>query len=637
MMPPDPVQRRLAAIFAADIVGFSRLMGANEEATLARLKALRAEVIDPAIASHHGRIFKTTGDGLLAEFTSVVAAAQCAAKIQIEMATRAAADPPESRIVLRIGINLGDIIIEGDDVYGDGVNIAARLEGICEPSGVAISASAYEQVRDKITYRCVDRGEHAVKNIARPVHVYALDLSGPDSAAAAPGRLSVPKRRAAWWARMAAGIAVLLLAAVAISFFAAPDFSKRVRTSAAALLAGKPPGISDSRAAIAVLPFANQSAGDKRDYFSDGITEDIINALGRFSGVMVIARNAVQEYKGRNASRDEISRELGVRYIVQGSVREADGRLRVAVELSDAASGTLLWSERYDGEGKQVFEIQDRIVKNIVGALAVKLTRLEQQRVFAKPTDSLQAYDLVLRARALISRSERSANREAREMLEQALKLAPKYAEAYVQYAAAELQRSGLGWTENPEAGLKRGEELARQALALEEPGANARAHALLSRVYSANGQFDRSLVEAERAIEQNVSDAFAYALRGEALLWLGRLDESIVASEAAHRFDPRIDPDSGFSLAMAYYLAGRYREALAATDTALARSPDYAYLHAVRAATLGQMGNAEEARKAAEQLLRFDPFFRVEVFGTRFVDAKLKAKAQEGLHKAGL
>lgn len=636
MMPPETVQRRLAAIFAADIVGFSRLMGSDEEATLARLKALRAEVIDPAIASHHGRIFKTTGDGLLAEFTSVVAAVQCAAKIQIDMASRGSVDSPERRIVLRIGINLGDIIIEGDDVYGDGVNIAARLEGICEPGGVAISASAYEQVRDKIAYRCVDRGEHSVKNIARPVHVYALDLSGPGSAAAAPGKLSVPKRGTVR-RRASVVIAALLTVAVAASLFAPPEFAKRLRSSAIALLAGKPTGTSDARAAIAVLPFANQSGGDKRDYFSDGITEDIINALGRFSGVMVIARNAVQEYKSRSASREEISRELGVRYIVQGSVREADGRLRVAVELSDAATGAQLWSERYEGEGKQVFEIQDRIVKNIVGTLAVKLTRLEQQRVFAKPTENLQAYDLVLRARALISRSERSANREAREMIEQALKLAPKYAEAYVQLAAAELQRAGLGWTENPEAAMKRGEELARQALALEEPGANARAHALLARVYSSNGQFDRALAEADRAIEQNDSDAFAYGLRGEALLWLGRLDESIAASEAAHRFDPRIDPDSGFSLAMAYYMAGRYPEALAAADTALARAGDYAYLHAVRAASLGQIGNTEEARKAADQVRRRDPFFRVDLFGTRFVDARLKSKAQEGLRKAGL
>ncbi len=634
-MTPETVKRRLAAILAMDVVGFSRLMGADEEATLARLKALRAEVIDPAIALHHGRIFKTTGDGLLAEFTSVVAAVQCAAKIQIEMASRGAADPPERRIVMRVGINLGDIIIEGDDVYGDGVNIAARLESICEPGGVAISASAYEQVRDKIAYRCVDRGEHAVKNIARPVHVYALDLSGPDSAAAAPGKLSVPKRRIAW-RRASFAFAAILTKAVA-ALLAAPEFAQRVRSSVAALLTGRPAETPESGARIAVLPFANQSGSETRDYFSDGITDDIINALGRFSGVIVIARNAVQQYKGRTAKREEISRELGVRYIVQGSVRQADARLRVAVELSDAEKGTLLWSERFEGEGKQVFEIQDRIVKNIVGALAVRLTRLEQQRVFAKPTENLEAYDLVLRARDLINRGERGANREARAMLEQALKLAPKYAEAYVALAGAEVQRSIRGWIEHPEEGVRRAEYLAKQALALDEPGANARAHGLLARVYSFTAQFDRVLLEADRAIQQNVSDAFAYALRGEALLWLGRLDESIAASEAARRFDPRIEADSGFSLAMAYYASGRYREALAAADTALARAPENGYLHAVRAAALGQMGNVEEARKAADQVRRFDPFFRVELFGTRFVGAELKAKAQEGLRKAGL
>ncbi len=634
-MPTEIVQRRLAAILATDVVGFSRLMGTDEEATLVRLMALRAEAIDPLIVSHHGRIFKTTGDGLLAEFASVVAAVQCAAKMQIAMASLGAVDSPESRIVFRVGVNLGDIIIDGDDVYGDGVNIAARLESICEPGGVAISASAYEQVRDKIGYRCVDRGEHVVKNIARPVHVYALDLSGPGSAAAAPGELSVPQRRFA--RRRAAFTFAAILVAAVTALLASPEFAKRVRSSAVALLTGRPAETPEPRATIAVLPFANQSESEKRDYFSDGITDDIINALGRFSGVMVIARNAVQEYKGRSAKREEISRELGVRYIVQGSVRQADARLRVGVELSDAERGTLLWSERFEGEGKQVFEIQDRIVKNIVGALAVRLTRLEQQRVFAKPTENLEAYDLVLRARELIGRFERGANREARATLERALKLAPKYADAYVALAEAELQRGGRGWIENPEEAISRGEELAKHALTLDEPGANARAHGLLARVYSFTVQFDLALVEADRAIEQNVSDAMAYALRGEVLLWLGRLDESIAASEAARRFDPRIDPDSGFSLAMAYYAAGRYREALAAADTALARAPGYGYLHAVRAAALGQIGNTEEARKAADQLLRRDPFFRVERFGTRFVSAELKAKAQEGLRKAGL
>lgn len=534
----------------------------------------------------------------------------------------------------RIGVHLGDVIEKADGtVYGDGVNIAARLQALAEIGGITISDAVQGAVRGKLSASFVDLGEQQVKNIPYPVRAFALRAAG--SAAAAPAKLSAPRRRAARYAAVVT--AVLLAAAATVLNFAAPEFSKRVRTSAAALLVGKQAGIPDSRAAIAVLPFANQSGGETRDYFSDGITDDIINALGRFSGVMVIARNAVQEYKGRAATREEISRDLGVRYIVQGSVRQADARLRVAVELSDAEKGTLLWSERFEGEGKQVFEIQDRIVKNIVGALAVRLTRLEQQRVFAKPTENLEAYDLVLRARDLINHSERRTNREARALLEQALKLAPEYAEAYVALAEAELQRGARGWMENAEDGVKRGEDLAKKALALDDPGANARAHALLSRVYTFTAQFDRALVEADRAIEQNVSDAYAYALRGEALLWLGRLDESIAASEAARRFDPRINPDSGFSLALAYYTAGQYQEALAAADTALARAPDYSYLHAVRAAAFGQTGNTEEARKAADQLRRLDPFFRVDQFGARFVDAKFKAKAQEGLLKAGL
>lgn len=632
-MTGTELRQRLAAILAADVAGYSRLMAADERATVAALDAARA-VFRTQIESNQGRVIDMAGDSVLAVFETAAGAVSAALAVQQELNASSSAVPEHRRMRFRIGVHMGDVIEKADGtVYGDGVNIAARLEGLAEPGEITISDAVQGAVRGKLRASFVDQGDQQVKNIPYPVRAFAVRTVG--SAAAAPGKLSVSKRPTA--RRAAIVTAVLLVAAATGLNFAAPEFAKRVRASAAALLAGNQAGIPDSRATIAVLPFANQSAGETRDYFSDGITDDIINALGRFSGVMVIARNAVQEYKGRAAKREEISRELGVRYIVQGSVRQADAKLRVAVELSDAEKGTLLWSERFEGEGKQVFEIQDRIVKNIVGALAVRLTRLEQQRVFAKPTENLEAYDLVLRARDLINRSERGANREARAMLEQALKLAPKYAEAYVALAEAELQRSGRGWMENPEDGVNRGEDLAKQALALDEPGANARAHGLLSRVYSFTAQFDRALIEADRAIEQNVSDALAYALRGEALLWLGRLDESIAASEAARRFDPRIGPDSGFSLAMAYYTAGHYREALAAADTALARAPDYAYLHAVRAATLGQMGKAEEASKAADQLRRRDPFFRVELFGTRFVDAGLRTKAQEGLRKAGL
>ena len=538
-------QRRLAAILAADVVGFSRMMGADEDGTLARLKRLREELTDPAIAEFRGRIFKTTGDGFLAEFPSVVDAVQCAAKVQVEMARRnsgAAAGPPERRLVFRMGINLGDVIVEGDDLYGDGVNVAARLEGICDPGGVAIAANAYEQVRTKVKLAFVDRGEHRVKNIARPVRVWALDLR---SHGIAVRRRKLPAARLA-----AAAAALVLLAGAALAYL---QYFQKPKEVAAAT--------------IAVLPFANQSGDAKRDYFSDGVTEDIINALGRFSGVRVSARNAVQAYKGKGAAPEEISRDLGVRYLVQGSVREAGGRLRVAVELSDAMKGTVLWSERYEGEGKQVFDIQDRIVRNVVGALAVKVTSLEQQRAAAKPPESLEAYDLVLRAREQLQHIERAANREARALAAQALRLSPRYAEAHVVAAEGEFQRAVFGFVEDVAGTLARAEEAAKRALAIDDPGANARANAVLGSIYSFTGRFPEALAATDRALALNPSDAWAHGLRADVLLWTGRIEESIAAAETAFRFDPRIRGEIGFDLAFGYYLAGRYHDALAAQE----------------------------------------------------------------------
>lgn len=609
-------QRRLAAILAADIVGFSRMMGADEEGTLARLKALRAGLIDPAIAEFRGRIFKTTGDGLLAEFPSVVDAVQCADRVQREMAAHGAGEGPERRIVFRVGINLGDIIVEGDDIYGDGVNIAARLEGICDPGGVAISASAWEQVRDKLRQlRFVDRGEHSVKNIARPVRVYALDLTAHGIA---PRRKPLLRKGSVF---IALGIALVIAA-----LLGGPRLLEKLRT---------PP--ETPAATIAVLPFANQGGDAAREYFSDGVTEGIINALGRFSAMRVIAHNAVQAYKGRGSAPEEIGRELDVRYLVRGSVRQADGRLRVAVELSDAMKGTLLWSERYEGDGREVFEIQDRIVQSLVGALAVRVTSLEQQRASAKTPGSLEAYDLVLRARALLARHERGANRESRALLAQALELNPGYADAHVTLAEAEYQRSVFGWVEDPAEALRRSEEAARRALQIDDPGANARAHGVLGTIHSFTGKFDTALAEADRAIEINGSDALAHALRGGVLLWMGRIDESIAASQTAQRFNPRLSPDGGgFNLALAYYLAGRYRESVAACERYLTGNTDV-FLHAVRAAALGQLGEGELARRAAGEVRRQDPFFKVELFGRRLLDPGHREKAQEGLRKAGL
>ena len=612
-MQQAATQRRLAAILAADVVGFSRMMGADEEGTLARLKRVREEVTDPAVAEFRGRIFKTTGDGLLAEFPSVVDAVKCAAKVQVEMARRnKEAGPAGQKIVFRVGINLGDVIVEGDDLYGDGVNVAARLEGVCEPGSVALSASGWEQVRGKVPHAFIDRGEFQVKNIARPVRVYGLDLRSHGVAF----RRRIPTRLR----RTLALAALAALASVSVYYFS--------------LFKGQKPVAA---ATIAVLPFANQSGDAKRDYFSDGVTEDIVNALGRFSGVRVASYSAVQGYKCRSPGREEVSRDLGVRYLVQGSVREADGRVRVAVELADAANGAQLWSERYEGSGKQMFEIQDRIVRNVVGALAVKVTALEQQRGAAKPPESLEAYDLVLRARELLNRSDRATNREARALLAQALQVSPDYAEAYAALAHAELGRALFGWIEDPAEAVRRSEEAAARAVASGDTGATARALVVLANLHTFTGNFDAALKEADRALELNPSDAYAYSLRAGVLMWLGRTEEAIAAGETARRFQPRFPSEASFNLSMAYYLGGRYKDALATVNATLRSEPEQVFLQAVRGASAAQLGDAREAREAAEAVRRLDPFFKVESFGNRLVDAGQRAKAQEGLRKAGL
>ena len=628
----EPVQRRLAAILAADAVGFSRLMGADEEGTLGRLKSLRATTFDPAIRRHGGRIFKTTGDGLLAEFPSVVAAVKCAAEVQVALAAAGSEEPAERRLVYRIGVNLGDLMVEGDDIYGDGVNIAARLEGICQPGGVVISASAHEQVRDKTDFCFVDCGEHEVKNIARPVRVYGLDLSAQGVAAKGATRRAKPGRGAKW-----AVIAVAILIAVALAWFGGGGSAQKWRITLVAMLSGKSAPAASARAAIAVLPLVNQSGDAGREYFSDGITEDITNALGRFSGLMVISHNSVQAFKASKALPGDIGRELGVRYIVQGSVRQADGRLRVAVELSDAERGTQLWSERYDGAGEDVFSIQDRIVKNIVGVLAVKITSLEQKRAEAKPAESLEAYDMVLRARERILRTDRAANREARALAAEAARLAPNYAEAHVTLAAAEWQRGELGWIEDADEAVRRSEEHAKRALALDDPGAQARAHGRLGLIYSYRGQFDEALTEVDRAVDLNPNDADAHALRAGALLWQGKIEESLVAYATARQFDPRLSSQTGISMALAYYMAERYQETLTVTNDFISRYPQVAFLRAVRAATFARLDRLDEARAEAAQVRKLNPFFQVEQFGTRFRNPEHQANVQSALRKAGL
>jgi TolB-like protein/Flp pilus assembly protein TadD len=395
---------------------------------------------------------------------------------------------------------------------------------------------------------------------------------------------------------------------------------------------------AESLPVIAVLPLVNASGNPAREFFSDGVTDEIIHALGRYSGLRVISRNSVQQFKQREASARVVSNELGARYVVTGSVREVDGgQVRVAVELSDAQTARVLWSEHFDRGGGEVFAIQDSIVQNIVGALAVKVSGLESDRAASRPPSRREAYDLVLLARAHLAQAERAANRQGRALVAQARELAPDYAMAHVVESELEDQRANLGWIEDPAQGLMLAERAARQALAFNDPGANARAHAQLGRIHAIRGEIALALAESERARELNPSDTFIAEVRADTLLWAGRAHEAVELMESAIRLDPagRRSPVRNIIVG-AYFAAERYPEALAACERALAEHPELPFLHAMRAAILAQAGRLDEARQSMAEARRLQPNFPLAQFGNRFADPAIRDRFRAAFLKAG-
>ena len=634
-MSGSELKQRLAAVLAADVAGYSRLMSLDERATVEDLDLARS-VFRSHIEANHGRVIDMAGDSVLAVFETATGAVQAALAAQKELGAAADMTPADRRMQFRVGVHLGDLIEKEDGtVYGDGVNIAARLEGLAAPGGITVSESIYTAVRGKVAAGFKDMGGQTVKNIEAPVHVYRVDAGqlGADGASGTtPAR---PGFRGPPW-RTATSVAIATVIALGAGLVFSPA-GLLLRDAWTGLTGNPGSGARADRATIAVLPLTNQSGDPSRDYLSNGVTEDIINALGRFSGVTVIAHNAVQPYRGSATSAAQISRELGVRYVAQGSVRLVDDKIRVAVELADATDGSLLWSDRFEGQGRDWFEMQDRIVRSIVGALAVKLTSLELKRVKAKPVESAEAYDLVLRARELIQQSDPAANRRARQLLGRAITLSPNEADAYVYMADAENQRVQQGYVEDVDGAVQRAQVHLHKALSIDDPHAHARAHAILASTYAFQGLHEQSLAEAERAIELNPSDARAYLARSNALLWTGKIDASIAAAEATRRLDPRGWADQGFVTGMAYFTAGRFTDAIATTDSYIPRYPQYVFLRVVRAAAFAQTGRLEDAQTEVRQIRQLSPFLQVEQVGTRFLDPANAAKIQDALRKAGL
>lgn len=586
-MAEAPTIRRLAAILAVDVVGFSRMMGADEEGTLARLKRLRAEVMDPALAEFRGRIFKTTGDGLLAEFPSVVDAVQCAARVQATTTKRAAAaERAEQRIVLRIGINLGDVIVEGDDLYGDGVNVAARLEGICDPGGVFLSGSAYEQVAGKLDLAFEDLGAKSVKNIARPVRVYRV----------APPAETARETRAG------------------------PD--------AARAAAEKP--------SIAVLPFQNMSGDAEQEYFSDGMTEDVITDLSKLSGLLVIARNSTFTYKGKPVDVREVGQRFGVSHVLEGSVRRVGGRVRITAQLLQAASGHHVWAERYDRNLEDIFAVQDEITREIVAALDVKLLRGEQASAWRQLLRRPEALDAYYKGRECLNRITREANEEAARCFGQVARLEPESPLGHLGLAWTELSASRYGWGEA--GAFERAARFARKALELDDGCADA--HALLGYHALLGGNHDEAIAEGERSVALNPNHADNAANFACSCAVGDRPAEAIALLRKAMRLSPVFPTWYLNILGFAHYRLGQHDEAEEVLKQALEREPAYTDCRLLLAAAHRARGRNDDARREAAEVLRQEPGFKLrDVEGRLSIvkDRKLAARFIAELRELGL
>jgi adenylate cyclase len=571
--------RRLAAILAADIAGYSALMGADEARTVSDLKGHQAVVL-PMVGEFGGRVIDTAGDGLLAEFPSVLNAVECAVAIQRRMVERNAAVEPERHMEFRIGINLGDVIYDNDRIFGDGVNVAARLEGIAEPGGICVSGKVHDEIRARIGLDYEDLGARQLKNIAEPVRVYGIRLD------------RAPKR------------AVLAL----------PD---------------KP--------SIAVLPFQNMSGDPEQEFFSDGMTEDIITDLSKVSALFVIARNSSFSYKGRSVKVQEIGRDLGVRFVLEGSVRKAGNRVRITAQLIDAGNGGHLWAERFDRDLTDIFATQDEVVEKIVGTLAVTLTRGEEQRLRRRDTDNVDAYECWLRARSLLGRGTRDSIAQAKAMHRRAIEIDQNFAAPHAGLALAAISDYASGWSPDPAQSLDEAERWARRAVELNDQAPVS--HMALGAVLLWRRDYEGALAESRRMIALDPNFAQGYGASGLGLTYAGRAAEALEQIAMAMRLDPHYPDMLLHFLAQANFSLGKYEIAAEQLVERIARNPSTDASRMFLASCYGHLGRPEEARAAWAELLKVNPDFSV-MQRARVLPYKDPADFQrivDGLVKAGL
>lgn len=580
-------------MLAADVAGYSRLMGADEEGTLGRLKALRKTLLDPTVADHRGRVVKTAGDGMLVEFASAVDAARCAADVQKRMTAQNAELTQDNRIELRIGVHVGDIIIDENDIFGDGVNIAARLEGIAEPGGVYISGDAYRHIRGKVDYAFEDMGLLALKNIAEPMHVWRMRQDGEAPSPLMPSSSGAPQT------------------------LALPD---------------KP--------SIAVLPFQNIGGDPEQEYFADGIVEDIITALSRIKSLFVIARNSSFTYKGKAVDIKHVGRELGVRYVLEGSVRKAAGQVRITGQLIDASTGAHLWADRFGGSLEDIFGLQDQVTASVVGAVAPKLEEAEIERARRKPTEMLDAYDYYLRGLAMISQYSKPTNNEALRFFTNAIALDTHYASAYAMATRCYTLKKQNGWLTSPKQEIEEGLRLARRALELGREDPLVLAVGGYAIAYLGH-DLESGAVFIERSLSLNANNALAWLLSGAVQVLLGAPEIGIEHVTRAQRLSP-LDPTQPqfmATIALGHFCAGRFQEASQWAGNAVREQPNLLAPLLVLAASLAHTGRIAQANELVPVILQLSPSYRVSRIKERvpFRRPDDIALLSDGLRLAGL
>jgi TolB-like protein/class 3 adenylate cyclase/Flp pilus assembly protein TadD len=564
----ERVERRLAAVLAADVAGYSRLMGGDEEGTLARLKAVRKALVDPTIAAHRGRIVKTTGDGMLVEFASAVDAVRGAVEVQRGMTEQNASVPQEQRIEFRIGIHVGDIIIDDNDIFGDGVNVAARVENVCEPGGVCVSGNAFEQIRGKINFTFDDLGEKKLKNIERPVRLYAVrDV---------------------------------------------PSIAPRTTTTISPSDNSRPLPLPD-KPSIAVLPFQNMSGDPEQEYFADGMVEEIITALSRFKYLFVIARNSSFTYKGRAVDIKQVGLELGVRYVLEGSVRKAGGRVRITGQLIEADTGMHLWADKFEGSLDDVFELQDQITSSVVGIVVPKIQLSEFGRATRKPTHNLEAYDWCLRAEAEFAKWTREGSGKTIRMCQKALELDPDYAVAMAMIAGTQVARWQQQWMVDQNKEIADALRYARSALEIDKNDAEVLARCALTIGYFA-ADLETANSLADRAISLNENQHYGWFTSGWIKLWLGDHQQANAHFSRAMKLNPfdELNFIVKNGMALAYLLSGDYTEAQTCIQKALVDNPKYIPALRVSASIEAALGHFERGRLIVGQILEFDPSHRI-------------------------